>query len=147
MLVQKKDCTTHFCIDYRKVNAVTRKDAMDDTLDTLSGARWFSTLDLISEYWQVEMSSADQQKTAFCTYEELFVFQVMPFVLCNSPATFQRLTNMVLAGLQWKNCLVYLDNREDLCRTPAQPQINFSETEGGRTEIKTQKMQFLLTKS
>ena len=97
------------------MNAITRKDAyplprVDDTLDTLSGAKWFSTLDLISGYWQVEMSPADQQKTAFCTHEGLFKFQVMPFGLCNAPATFQRLMDMVLAGLQWKNCLVYLDD-------------------------------------
>jgi len=96
------------------VNAVTRKDAypllrVDDTLDT-AGAKWFSTLDLISGYWQVEMSPDDQEKTAFCTTDGLFEFKVMPFGLCNAPATFQRLMDMVLAGLLWKSCLVYLDD-------------------------------------
>lgn len=115
VLVQKKDGSTRFCVDYRKVNAITRKDAyplprVDDTLDTLSGAQWFSTLDLISGYWQVEMDPTDIEKTAFCTHEGLFEFQVMPFGLCNAPATFQRLMDMVLAGIKWKNCLVYLDD-------------------------------------
>ena len=73
-----------FCVDYRKVNAVTRKDAyplpwVDDTLDTLSGSQCFSTLDLISRHWQVNMSPSDQEKTAFCTTEGLFEFTKMLF--------------------------------------------------------------------
>ena len=85
-------------------SAWTRKDAyplprIDDTLDTLSQARWFSTLDLLSGYWQVEMDPADKPKTEFCTPKGLFEFNVMPFGLCNAPATFQRLMDSVLAGL------------------------------------------------
>ena len=115
VLVRKKDGSMRFCVDYRKVNAVTRKDAyplprVDDTLDTLSGSRWFTTLDLISGYWQVEVNPEDTEKTAFCTPEGLFEFKVMPFGLCNAPATFQRLMDAVLAGLQWNSCLVYLDD-------------------------------------
>ena len=94
---------------------MTRKDAyplprVDDTLDTLSGAKWFSTLDLTSGYWQVEVEPNDREKTAFCTPDGLFEFKVMPFGLCNAPATFQRLMDLVLAGLQWSSCLVYLDD-------------------------------------
>lgn len=105
VLVNKKDGTTRFCVDYRKVNSVTHKDAyplprVDDTLDTLSGSNWFSTIDLKSGYWQVEMAPEDREKTAFCTREGLFEFNVMLFGLCNAPATFQRLMDCVLAGLQ-----------------------------------------------
>ena len=103
VLVRKKDWSSRFCIDYRKVNAVTQKDAyplprVDETLDTLSGSRWFTTLDLISGYWHVEVNPEDAEKTAFCTHEGLFEFKVMPFGLCNAPATFQRLMDAVLAG-------------------------------------------------
>jgi len=102
-------------VDYRKINSVTHKDAypiprVDDTLDTLSGSTWFSTIDLKSGYWQVEMAPQDREKTAFCTQEGLFEFNVMPFGLCNAPATFQRLMDCVLAGLQWSSCLVYIDD-------------------------------------
>ena len=97
------------------MNAVTRKDSyplprIDDTLDALFGMKYFSTLDLASGYWQVELTEKDKEKTAFITREGLFEFNVMPFGLTSAPATFQRLMDLVLAGLKWHNCLVYLDD-------------------------------------
>ena len=113
VLVQKKDCPTRFCADYRKLNHVTPKDAypllhIDVTLDTLHGSLWFTTFDLLSGYWQVEVAEADKDKTVFCTTEGLYQFRVMPFGLCNAPASFQRLMYLVLSILQWSRCLVYL---------------------------------------
>ena len=79
-------------------------------LDILGSARWFSTLDLASGYWQVEVSPGDREKTVFVTPYGLFHFHVMPFGLTNAPATFQRLIEQILSGLHWTTCLVYIDD-------------------------------------
>ncbi|GFW60783.1 retrovirus-related Pol polyprotein from transposon 412 [Trichonephila clavipes] len=83
---------------------------IDDTLDTLSGHKWFSTLDLKSGYWQVEIHPEDREKTAFTSGQGLWQFKVMPFGLCNAPATFERLMETVLKGLTFEACLIYLDD-------------------------------------
>ena len=90
VLVKKKDGSTRFCVDYRKLNQATVKNSyllprIDDSLYALAGAQWFSTLDLSSGYWQVEMEENDKQKTAFTTGAGLYQFTVMPFAMHRLP--------------------------------------------------------------
>ena len=115
VLVEKKDGTMRFCIDYRKLNSITKKDAyplprIDDSIDALAGSHYFSTLDLASGYWQLGLSQEAKEKTAFTTGSGLYHFNVLPFGLCNAPSSFERLMERVLIGLHWKICLVYLDD-------------------------------------
>ena len=104
VMVRKKDGTHRFCIDYRQLNAVTKADTyplprIDDLLDQLGQCRFFSTLDLASGYWQIRVSPASREKTAFVTPQGLYEFLVMPFGLTNAPAVFQRLMQRLLMGL------------------------------------------------
>ena len=116
VMVRKKDGSLSFCVDFRQLNAATVMDAhplprIDDILDALHGAKWFSTLDLKSGYWQVPITEQDKAKTAFRTSSgQLFEFNQVPFGLCNAPATFSRLMDRVLAGLHWEMCQFYLDD-------------------------------------
>ena len=115
VLVKKKDGTLRFCVDYRKLNNITRKDSyplpnIEDTFTSLAGAKYFCALDLASGYWQVPLSEEAKHKTAFVTRDGLFHFKVMPFGLCNAPATFERLMERVLRGHLGKRCLVYIDD-------------------------------------
>ena len=115
VLVRKKDGSTRFCVDYRRLNSVTRKDSypiprIDDALDALSGAKYFSTLDLRSGYHKVEMDKTSRQYTVFVTSSDLYEFNVLHFGLCNAPSTFQRLMNQVLQGLDGNICLICLDD-------------------------------------
>lgn len=115
VMVKKKDGSWRFCVDYRKLNAITHKDAfplprIEETLTTLTKSCWFSTLDLASGYWQVGMDPKDREKTAFTTPIGLYEFDRMPFGLCNAPATFQRLMQHCLSGQVTESVLVYLDD-------------------------------------
>ena len=104
VMVRKRDGTHRFCVDYRKLNTVTKADTfplprIDDLLDQLGQAKYFSLVDLASGYWQIRMSEESKEKTAFVTPQGLFEFHVMPFGLTNAPSVFQRLMNGVLMGL------------------------------------------------
>ncbi|GBM48169.1 Retrovirus-related Pol polyprotein from transposon 17.6 [Araneus ventricosus] len=115
VLAKKKDGSTRFCVDYRKLNKITKKDSypltrIDDTLGALNGSQWFTTLDLKSGYWQVEIRPEHREKTAFTTGQGLWQFKVMPFGLCNAPGTFERVMETVLRILSSEACLVYLDD-------------------------------------
>jgi len=115
VLVKNKDGTLRCCVDYRNLNMVTRKDAYplprtDTCLDAMSGARWFTTFDLRSSYHQVELERCVADKTTFICREGSFRFVTMPFGLCNAGATFQRLMDMVMSGLNFESCLVYVDD-------------------------------------
>ena len=115
VLVKKRDGSIRLCVDYRKLNAKTRHDAfplprIDESLDALGNATYFSTLDLASGYWQVEMEEEDKEKTAFTTPVGLFEFNRMPFGLSNAPATFQRLMQRCLGDQNYQTLLIYLDD-------------------------------------
>lgn len=115
VLVRKKDGSIRFCVDYRQLNHVTRKDSyplprVEEALASLKKARWYSTLDLASGYWQVKVDDQDKEKTAFTTPMGLFEFQRMPFGLCNGPATFQRLMESCLGEQNYQSLLIYLDD-------------------------------------
>lgn len=115
VLVRKKDGSWRFCVDYRKLNAVTHKDAyplprIEESLTGLKAAKFYSTLDLASGYWQVEVDPADREKTAFTTPFGLYEFERMPFGLCNAPATFQRLMQRCLGNMVNDSLLIYLDD-------------------------------------
>ena len=112
VLVTKKDGSMRFCVHYRRLNATTEKDVyplphIDDSLRLLGHQQWFSTM-LASGYWQVAMSPDASRKAVFVTHAGLFQFRVMPFGLCNAPATFELLMDRVLSGIRWSRCLVYL---------------------------------------
>ena len=115
VLVPKKNGEIRFCIDYRKLNAITIRDEhplprIDDMLDTFNGSKWFSSMDLASGYWQIEMDEKDAQKTAFITSEGLYEWKVMPFGLTNAPPTFQRMMHEVLGDLIYTKAPVYIDD-------------------------------------
>ena len=115
VLVRKKDGTIRFCIDYQKLNKITTRDMyplprLDHTIDSLAGMVYFSTMDCVSGYWQILMNEADIAKTAFVTHRGLYEFKVMPFGLVNAPMTFQRAMDLILSGLKYEICLVYLDD-------------------------------------
>ncbi|CAM4642153.1 unnamed protein product [Lepidochelys kempii] len=114
VLVPKPDGEIHFCVDYRKLNAVTRPDnypmpRTDELLEKLGRAQFISTLDLTKGYWQVPLDESAKERSAFITHLGLYEFNVLPFGLRNAPTTFQRLVDGLLAGLG-EYAVAYLDD-------------------------------------
>ncbi|MCG8625304.1 MAG: reverse transcriptase, partial [Proteobacteria bacterium] len=124
MLVRKKDGSLRFCIDFRRLNARTKKDSHPiprgpETIESLVGARYFSTMDLKSGFWQVKVADDSRQYTAFTVGSMgIYEFLRMPYGLCNAPATFQRLMQNCLGELNLTFALVYLDDVIVYSRTP-----------------------------
>ena len=116
ILIQKKNGGLCFCIDFRKLNARTKKDSyplpcIQETLESLEGSRIFSSFDFKLGFWQMEMDETSKQYTTFTVgLFGLFECKHMPFRLCNAPMTFQQLMQNCLGELNLTYCLIYLDD-------------------------------------
>ena len=116
VLVRKKDGTLHFCVDFRHLNACTKKDLyplprIQEALESMAGSAHFSSMDFKSGFWQIKMAPESQQYTAFTVGNlGFYEFTRMPFGLCNAPATFQRLMQNTLGELNLTYCVIYLDD-------------------------------------
>lgn len=117
VLVKKKDSTFRFCVDYRKLNAITKVmyhplAHLNDVFDAIGEeqGRYFSSLDCANGFWQIPLKMETKHKSAFVTHSGVYEWQRLPFGLSNSTSSFQLMINKVLQGLQWKNVLVYVDD-------------------------------------
>jgi hypothetical protein len=152
VIVGKKDGSQRLCIDYRKLNKITKPDMyplprIDDMLERFGQAQWFTTLDLASGYWQVGMDPKDVEKTAFITPFGLYEFLVMPFGLSYAPGTFQRLMNRVLHDYLGIFVAVYLDDVIIFTKGPFEQHLDelqqvFNKLRKANLMIKIQKCYF-----
>ena len=113
LLVTKSNGSNRLCTDFRKVNAQTIKDSyplprIDDILDSIGQAKFLTQLDLLKGYYQIPLTERAKEITAFITPFGLFQYQRLPFGLCNAPATFQRMINGIIAGME--GVYAYLDD-------------------------------------
>lgn len=155
VLVRKKDKSLRFCIDFRKLNNRTVKDAyalprIEETIDCLAGSKYFTKLDLRSGYWQVPIKESDKAKTAFSVGPlGFFECNRMAFGLTNAPATFQRLMERCMGELHLKDCLIYLDDiiifSDSLEEHFKRLEGVFRRLEAGRLKLKGSKCEFFRT--
>lgn len=115
VVVRKKNGEVHLCIDYRKLNSLTIRDAyalpnLKEAFSVLAGSKWFSVMDLKSGYYQIEMEERDKPKTAFVCPLGFYEFNRMPQGITNAPSTFQRLMERVMGSINLQDVLVFLDD-------------------------------------
>jgi hypothetical protein len=115
VLVPKPDLALRFCVDYRRLNMITVPDTyhlprMDEGVDSLGDATVFTTIDCNSGYLQITIHPDDRDKTTFTSHYGTYQFLRLPFGLRNAPETFQRAIDIILSGVKWKTCLVYLED-------------------------------------
>lgn len=114
-IVRKKDGSPRFCVDFREVNKTLSVPSyplprIDDVLQCFEGKKFFSVLDLVSGFWQIPIRKEDRHKTAFVTSDGLFEWNRLPFGLASSPAYFQKLMDLVIAGMKWTCAIAYIDD-------------------------------------
>ena len=152
VMVPKRDSTYRVCIDYRKLNAIIRKDSyplprIDDLFSMLGKAKYFSCIDLKSGYYQIEIAPEDREKTAFCTRTQLLEFNVMPMGVAIAPLVFQRVMSRVLKGIEIKYAIAYLDDilvfSEDFDTHLAHIEEVFTRLKDAKLSINRKKCHFI----
>ena len=151
LLVKKPDGSWRFCVDYRALNAVTVKNGhalprIDDLLDKLQGAKYFTSMDLLQGFYQLPLVDSDKPKTAFKTAFGHYQFRVVSMGLCNSPSVFQRVMNQIFHKQLNKYCLVYIDDILIFSKTPDEHLTHLADVlrtiRENKLSIKTKKCHF-----
>src|SRR5688572_640022 len=114
-LVKKKDGRWRFVVDYRALNKVTLPDSyplpnIEEMLDNLKNAKFFSKLDLTDGFWQIKLAEKDREKTGFAAKSGFWRWKVLPMGLKNASSTFQKAMDEALGNLKWKICMVFVDD-------------------------------------
>lgn len=155
VVVDKKNGEHRLCIDYRKLNSQTVRDAfplphLNTLVFKMRQAKLFSVMDLKSGYYQIPLNPKDRYKSAFVTPDGLYQFRVMPFGLMNAPATFQRMVNKFVESLNVKNVSAYLDDIVIFSETKEQHLADLEEVFTAMKDaglyLNIKKSTFMLTK-